>query len=170
MRYILLSLPAKLPDKIEHRLLDRKLGEQLLRHALFGGYPTTRTIGRKPRLICSMPISVGTCPTGFAPAETRAGARDLGKSRFRLLSRPIQAARKPGSTCIRRWHPKYPYRPNCGRWSPECRRNFCVLTIYSSGAICRRRFSRCRLRSSRTPRSYFNGQESPRQLQLSGCR
>ena len=26
-------------NKIEHRLLDRKLGEQLLRHALFGGYP-----------------------------------------------------------------------------------------------------------------------------------
>jgi ATP-dependent helicase YprA (DUF1998 family) len=26
-------------NKIEHRLLDRKLGEQLLQHALFGGYP-----------------------------------------------------------------------------------------------------------------------------------
>jgi hypothetical protein len=26
-------------NKIEHRFLDRKLGEQLLRHALFGGYP-----------------------------------------------------------------------------------------------------------------------------------
>jgi hypothetical protein len=26
-------------NKLEHRLLDRHLGEQLLRHALFGGYP-----------------------------------------------------------------------------------------------------------------------------------
>jgi Domain of unknown function (DUF1998) len=26
-------------NKLEHMLLDRKLGEQLLRHALFGGYP-----------------------------------------------------------------------------------------------------------------------------------
>jgi MrfA Zn-binding domain/Helicase conserved C-terminal domain len=26
-------------NKLEHRLLDRKLGEQLLRHTLFGGYP-----------------------------------------------------------------------------------------------------------------------------------
>src|ERR1039458_5476683 len=25
-------------NKIEHRLLDRKLGEQFLRHALYGGY------------------------------------------------------------------------------------------------------------------------------------
>ena len=26
-------------NKLDHRLLDRKLGEQLLRHALYGGYP-----------------------------------------------------------------------------------------------------------------------------------
>jgi ATP-dependent helicase YprA (DUF1998 family) len=78
-------------NKIEHRLLDRKLGEQLLRHALYGGYaeyPEDRTEASLGLLYADLERNL---PEGFVAsrnARRQAGSRET--------TIPIVIARQAG--------------------------------------------------------------------------
>jgi hypothetical protein len=78
-------------NKIEHRLLDRKLGEQLLRHALYGGYaeyPADRAAASLGLLYADLERNL---PEGFVAsrnARRQAGSRET--------TIPIVVARQAG--------------------------------------------------------------------------
>ncbi len=126
-------------NRMEHALLDRKLGIQFIEHVLHGGYPAYPA----ERAARSLDLLASDLERQFGAEFTFTRDAQRAESKAGTLTVPILARRnstapKLGLRSVRRWLRVCPSIQNFGRSVRMGRRNSFVLTISSRGDICPR--------------------------------